>query len=77
MDTRENPSVCEEGIFNCLCLSFQFEESYNALQTAFQLFDYMSDGYISRVDFRRCLQEFGFSVKMTEIDNFLTRYLSE
>ncbi|XP_069136667.1 EF-hand calcium-binding domain-containing protein 6-like isoform X9 [Argopecten irradians] len=55
------------------CLHYRFEESYNALLTACQLFDYLSDNYISRIDFRRCLQEFGFNVTVTELDNFLAR----
>ncbi|XP_021340302.1 EF-hand calcium-binding domain-containing protein 6-like isoform X3 [Mizuhopecten yessoensis] len=55
------------------CLHYRFEESYNAMMTAFQLFDYLSDNYISRIDFRRCLQEFGFNVTVTELDNFLAR----
>ena len=52
---------------------FQFEESYNAMLAAFDLFDYLSDGYISRVDFRRVLQEFGLNISVTDLDNFLAR----
>ncbi|XP_060080227.1 uncharacterized protein LOC132559610 [Ylistrum balloti] len=55
------------------CLHYRFEESYNAMLTACQLFDYLSDNYISRIDFRRCLQEFGFNVTVTDLDNFLAR----
>ncbi|XP_056013596.1 EF-hand calcium-binding domain-containing protein 6-like isoform X7 [Ostrea edulis] len=55
------------------CLHYRFEESYNAMATAFDLFDYLSDGYISRVDFRRVLQEFGLNVSVTDLDNFLAR----
>jgi len=43
--------------------------------TAFELFDYLSDGYISRVDFRKVLQEFGFNVSITDLDHFLSRYV--
>ena len=53
---------------------FQFEESYNAMLAAFDLFDYLSDGYISRVDFRRVLQEFGLNISVTDLDNFLARW---
>lgn len=52
----------------------QFEESYNAMLSAFDLFDYLSDGYISRVDFRRVLQEFGLNISVTDLDNFLARW---
>lgn len=55
------------------CLHFRFEESYNAMFSAFDLFDYLSDGYISRVDFRRVLQEFGLNISVTDLDNFLAR----
>jgi Ca2+-binding EF-hand superfamily protein len=43
------------------------------MATAFDLFDYLSDGYISRVDFRRVLQEFGLNISVTDLDNFLAR----
>jgi len=43
--------------------------------TAFELFDYLNDGYISRVDFRKVLQEFGFNVSITDLDHFLSRYV--
>uniref|UniRef100_K1QIE8 EF-hand calcium-binding domain-containing protein 6 n=1 Tax=Magallana gigas TaxID=29159 RepID=K1QIE8_MAGGI len=52
---------------------YEFEESYNAMLSAFDLFDYLSDGYISRVDFRRVLQEFGLNISVTDLDNFLAR----
>uniref|UniRef100_A0A8W8J0J5 EF-hand domain-containing protein n=1 Tax=Magallana gigas TaxID=29159 RepID=A0A8W8J0J5_MAGGI len=55
------------------CLHYRFEESYNAMLSAFDLFDYLSDGYISRVDFRRVLQEFGLNISVTDLDNFLAR----
>nr|XP_022343345.1 EF-hand calcium-binding domain-containing protein 6-like isoform X2 [Crassostrea virginica] len=55
------------------CLHYRFEESYNAMLAAFDLFDYLSDGYISRVDFRRVLQEFGLNISVTDLDNFLAR----
>ncbi|XP_052088418.1 EF-hand calcium-binding domain-containing protein 6-like isoform X17 [Mytilus californianus] len=55
------------------CLHYRFEESYNAILTAFELFDHLSDGYISRVDFRRVLQEFGFNISITDLDHFLSR----
>lgn len=55
------------------CLHYRFEESYNAMLSAFDLFDYLSDGYISRVDFRRVLQEFGLNISVTDFDNFLAR----
>ncbi|XP_052088410.1 uncharacterized protein LOC127725466 isoform X12 [Mytilus californianus] len=54
------------------CLHYRFEESYNAILTAFELFDHLSDGYISRVDFRRVLQEFGFNISITDLDHFLS-----
>ncbi|KAK3096739.1 hypothetical protein FSP39_002809 [Pinctada imbricata] len=50
-----------------------FEESYNALMAACELFDYLGDEYISRVDFRRVLQEFGFNISMTNLDGFLSK----
>ncbi|XP_061176941.1 EF-hand calcium-binding domain-containing protein 6-like [Saccostrea echinata] len=53
------------------CLHYRFEESYNAMLAAFDLFDYLSDGYIARVDFRRVLQEFGLNISVTDLDNFL------
>lgn len=52
---------------------YEFEESYNAMFSAFDLLDYLSDGYISRVDFRRVLQEFGLNISVTDLDNFLAR----
>lgn len=55
------------------CLHYRFEESYNAMLTAFELFDHLNDGYISRVDFRKVLQEFGFNISITDLDNFLSR----
>ncbi|XP_063405339.1 EF-hand calcium-binding domain-containing protein 6-like isoform X4 [Mytilus trossulus] len=55
------------------CLHYRFEESYNAILTAFELFDNLSDGYISRVDFRRVLQEFGFNISISDLDHFLSR----
>ncbi|VDI48256.1 Hypothetical predicted protein [Mytilus galloprovincialis] len=55
------------------CLHYRFEESYNAILTAFELFDHLSDGYISRVDFRRVLQEFGFNISISDLDHFLSR----
>ncbi|XP_063405341.1 uncharacterized protein LOC134688497 isoform X6 [Mytilus trossulus] len=54
------------------CLHYRFEESYNAILTAFELFDNLSDGYISRVDFRRVLQEFGFNISISDLDHFLS-----
>ncbi|XP_076078355.1 uncharacterized protein LOC143048532 isoform X2 [Mytilus galloprovincialis] len=54
------------------CLHYRFEESYNAILTAFELFDHLSDGYISRVDFRRVLQEFGFNISISDLDHFLS-----
>ncbi|XP_062588378.1 EF-hand calcium-binding domain-containing protein 6-like isoform X3 [Saccostrea cucullata] len=56
------------------CLHYRFEESYNAMLAAFDLFDYLSDGYIARVDFRRVLQEFGLNISVTDLDNFLARH---
>jgi len=55
-----------------LCL--QFEEGYQALLTAFQLFDFLNDSYISKIDFRRVLSEFGFHIAPAELDHFLKRY---
>ncbi|KAL3881789.1 hypothetical protein ACJMK2_028182, partial [Sinanodonta woodiana] len=55
------------------CLHYKFEESYNAMLTAFQLFDFMNDSYIARVDFRRVLQEFGFVISVSELENFFNR----
>ncbi|KAJ8314913.1 hypothetical protein KUTeg_007063 [Tegillarca granosa] len=55
------------------CLHYRFEESYNALSTAFNLFDQLEDGYIARLDFRRVLQEFGLNSSVTDLDYFLSR----
>lgn len=60
-------------MFMSVVICFQFEESYNAILTAFELFDHLSDGYISRVDFRRVLQEFGFNISISDLDHFLSR----
>ena len=54
---------------------FQFEEAYQAMLTAFQLFDFLNDGYISKIDFRRVLTEFGLSISPSELDYFLKKYI--
>lgn len=54
----------------------QFEETYQAMLTAFQLFDFLNDSFISKIDFRRVLMEFGFNIAPAELDHFLKRYLS-
>lgn len=51
----------------------QFEESYQAMLTAFQLFDFLNDGYVSKIDFRRVLTEFGLNIAPTELDYFLKK----
>ena len=43
--------------------------------TAFQLFDFLNDGYISKIDFRRVLTEFGLSISPSELDYFLKKYI--
>ncbi|GFO40259.1 EF-hand calcium-binding domain-containing protein 6 [Plakobranchus ocellatus] len=54
-------------------LNYQFEETYRNLQSAFRLFDFMGDGYVARVDFRRVLREFGFDISAVDLDAFLAR----
>ncbi|KAK3602964.1 hypothetical protein CHS0354_016772 [Potamilus streckersoni] len=68
---KSKPVIKLENIIDCL--HYKFEESYNAMLTAFQLFDFMNDSYIARVDFRRVLQEFGFVISVSELENFLNR----
>ncbi|KAL4232784.1 hypothetical protein ACF0H5_007471 [Mactra antiquata] len=55
------------------CLHFKFEESYQAMLTAFQLFDFLNDSYVSKIDFRRVLLEFGFNISPSEFDHFLKK----
>ncbi|KAH9489165.1 hypothetical protein Btru_052350 [Bulinus truncatus] len=52
-------------------LHYKFEETYRNLEAAFKLFDFMNDGYIARIDFRRVLKEFGFDISAAELDTFL------
>ncbi|XP_052243063.1 EF-hand calcium-binding domain-containing protein 6-like isoform X3 [Dreissena polymorpha] len=54
-------------------LHFKFEETYQAMLTAFQLFDFLNDSFISKIDFRRVLMEFGFNIAPAELDHFLKR----
>ncbi|XP_064600141.1 EF-hand calcium-binding domain-containing protein 6-like isoform X2 [Liolophura sinensis] len=55
------------------CLIFRFEEPYNLMLAAFQLFDHKKRGYVSKIDFRRVLLEFGYNVPLTELDVFFMR----
>ncbi|WAR09381.1 EFCB6-like protein [Mya arenaria] len=55
------------------CLHYKFEEGYQSLLTAFQLFDFLNDGWVSRIDFRRVLAEFALPISPTELDHFLKR----
>ncbi|XP_012942341.1 uncharacterized protein LOC101857081 [Aplysia californica] len=55
------------------CSHVQFEETYRNLQSAFKLFDFMSDGYVARIDFRRVLREFGYDIAAVDLDAFLGR----
>ncbi|CAL1548942.1 unnamed protein product, partial [Lymnaea stagnalis] len=50
-----------------------FEETFRNLHSAFRLFDFMNDGYIARIDFRRVLKEFGFEIAAIDLDAFLAR----
>ena len=61
-------------LFCCFCPNFsQFEDTYRNLQSAFRLFDFMGDGYVAKVDFRRVLKEFGFDISAVDLDAFLAR----
>ncbi|XP_053397507.1 EF-hand calcium-binding domain-containing protein 6-like isoform X4 [Mercenaria mercenaria] len=55
------------------CLHYKFEESYQAMLTAFLLFDFLNDSYVSKIDFRRVLLEFGFFISPSELDHFLKK----
>ncbi|RUS75698.1 hypothetical protein EGW08_016540, partial [Elysia chlorotica] len=52
-------------------LNYKFEDTYRNLQSAFRLFDFMGDGYVAKVDFRRVLKEFGYEICAVDLDTFL------
>lgn len=56
-----------------LLLYSQFEETFRNLHSAFRLFDFMNDGYIAKIDFRRVLREFGFQIAAIDLDSFFKR----
>ena len=52
----------------------QFEEPFTSIIKGLQCFDFLGDGYIARIDFKKVLEEFKFPVQATELENFMTRY---
>ncbi|KAK3103005.1 hypothetical protein FSP39_015700 [Pinctada imbricata] len=50
---------------------YEFEESYNAMQSEFDTHDYLSNGFVSKPDFSKILQEFGYYIPVVELDGFL------
>ncbi|GFR87562.1 EF-hand calcium-binding domain-containing protein 6 [Elysia marginata] len=54
-------------------LNYKLEDTYRNLQSAFRLFDFMGDGYVAKIDFRRVLKEFGFDIPAVDLDAFLGR----
>ncbi|XP_050392484.1 uncharacterized protein LOC126811060 isoform X2 [Patella vulgata] len=52
-------------------LHSKYEGPYTFMLEAFQLFDYLDDGYISKVDFRRVMKEFGITIAALELEEFL------
>ncbi|XP_013070191.2 uncharacterized protein LOC106057515 [Biomphalaria glabrata] len=70
LQAKKSPPQFNDVVDN---LHYKFEETYRNLEAAFKLFDFMNDGYIARIDFRRVLKEFGFDINAIELDTFLKR----
>ena len=51
----------------------QFEEPYNTLLQGLQCFDFLGDGFIARIDFKRVLKEFKLPVQAIELEYFMAR----
>ena len=60
-------SVIEELLYN-------LELPAVNLTAAFEPFDILSDNFVSKVDFRRVLKEFGFPIAALDLETFLSRY---
>ncbi|ESO93361.1 hypothetical protein LOTGIDRAFT_232762 [Lottia gigantea] len=67
--STQQKEIKSENILNTLYS--KYEEPYSVMLEAFQLFDYLDDGLISKIDFRRVLKEFGFPIAATELEVFL------
>ncbi|KAL8619052.1 hypothetical protein ACOMHN_020750 [Nucella lapillus] len=61
--------------FECIIdsLHHKFEERYNSMVMAFRLFDLHNDGSVMRIDFRRVLREYGFSVTALLLGPLISR----
>ncbi|XP_060597062.1 EF-hand calcium-binding domain-containing protein 6-like isoform X4 [Ruditapes philippinarum] len=73
IEIKKTPKVAPKLDSIIDCLHYKFEESYQAMLTAFQLFDFLNDSYVSKIDFRRVLLEFGFFISPSELDHFLKK----
>ena len=51
----------------------QFEESYNAMLEGFKVVDFLGDAFISKVDFKQVLEEFGISCTSLELEGFFAQ----
>ena len=51
----------------------QFEENYNEIIEGFKVLDFLSDGFISRIDFKLVLEEFGLKCQSTDLEHFLAK----
>ena len=51
----------------------QLEEPFNSMLQGLQCFDFLGDGYIARIDFKRVLEEFKLPVQAIELESFMSR----
>lgn len=54
-------------------LYYVFEEPYRDMEQGFKCFDFLSDGFISRIDFKKVFEAFGFRISAMDFDTFLSR----
>ncbi len=52
---------------------FQFDEPYNVFLMGCKCFDFLDDGFVSRIDFRQVLREFGLPTSAIDLEYFLSR----